>query len=380
MTMAAAVIRVGIIGCGRIAGMVHVPSLKLWPEACEVRAVASRDAAKARHFAQAWAIPRVYPDWQTLLADPDLDAVVVCPPSGLTAAIAGAAIRAGKHILCEKPLALTWPEAEALRQAAEARGVVHMVAFTFRFVPGLRFLKRLVEEGHFGEVRHWRLSHMTDLMLDPATPGAWRNDRRHAGAGVLADMGSHGIDLARHLVGDIAAVSGTGRLYVKHRRQGAGAAVAVDAEDAYAFTAEFVNGAIGTFDLNRAVAGRGGSGRSNYQGIEIHGTGGAACYDLCHPFEVQISLGPAMTRTQQWARAEVPFDLMKFPRSPRNPRIDDPLLGYKFDQGIAFLQAIRGETQDYPTFRDGAAAQQVVDAVEQSARERRWIPVAESRA
>ncbi len=370
--MAAQKIRVGIVGAGKIAAMVHVPSLKLWPDACEVRAVASRDPATAKAFAETWAIPCVHPDWQTLMADPDLDAVVICPPSGLTATVAMEAIRAGKHILCEKPLALTWPEAEALRKAAEARGIVHMVAFTFRFVPGLRYLQRLVSEGHFGEIRHWRLSHMTDLMLDPATTRVWRNDRGQAGAGVLADMGSHAIDLARYLVGDLAAVSGTGRLYVRERRQ-AGGIGPVDAEDAYSFTAEFVNGAIGSFDLNRAIAGRGGSGRANYQSIEIHGSAGAALYDVWHPFEVQISLGPAMTRTQQWATAEAPFDLMKYPGSPRNARVDDPRLGYKFDQGIAFLRAIRGETKDYPTFRDGSEAQRVVDAVERSACEHRWV-------
>jgi predicted dehydrogenase len=96
---------------------------------------------------------------------------------------------------------------------------------------------------------------------------------------------------------------------------------------------------------------------------------------LIHPFELQISLGPAMTRTQQWARAEVPFDLRTYPGSPRNPRLDDPLVGYKLDQGVAFLLAIRGETKDYPTFGDGAGTQQVIDAVELSARERRWVDV-----
>ncbi len=364
-------IRVGIIGTGKIAAMVHVPSLQLWPDACEVRAVASRDPVRAKAFAETWHILRVHADWRALLADPDIDAVVICPPSGLTAMIASEAIQAGKHILCEKPLALTGREADALSAAATAGGIVHMVAFTFRFVPALRYLKRLVTEGHFGEIRHWRLSHMTDLMLDPATAQAWRNDRRQAGAGVLADMGSHAIDLARYLVGDFGAVSGTGRFYVRER-QDAGGMAAVDAEDGYSFTADFANGAIGSFDLNRAIAGRGGSGRASYQSVEIHGSAGAALYDLWHPCELQISIGPAMTKTQQWATAEVPFDLMKYPGSPRNPRWDDPRLGYKFDQGIAFLQAIRRETQDYPTFRDGAAAQRIVDAVEQSSRERRW--------
>jgi predicted dehydrogenase len=374
--MAQGRIRVGVIGTGRIANMVHLPSLRLCPDLCEVLGVASRVEGSAAAFAAQWGIARVYPDWRILLGDPQIDAVVVCPPSGLTAAIAQAAITAGKHVLCEKPLGLSAPEARQLQSAAERSGRIHMVAFTFRFVPALRFLKRLVTEGHFGEVRHWRLSHITDLMLDPATPAAWRNDRTQAGAGVLADMGSHGVDCARYLLGEITAVSGTSRLYVRERPIPTGqGTVRVDADDACSFTAEFAGGGIGTFDFNRAVAGRGGSGRANYQSVEIHGTGGAAFYELIRPFELQISLGPAMTRTQQWARAEVPFDLMKYPGSPRNPRMDDPLLGYKFDQSVAFLRAIRGETQDYPTFRDGAAAQQVVDAVGDAVRQRRWIDV-----
>jgi len=372
--MAHGKIRVGIIGAGRIANLVHVPSLRLCAEMCEVLGVTSRVEEKAAAFAAQWAIPRVYPDWRVLLGDPQIDAVVICLPSGLTTTVGTAAIAAGKHILCEKPLGLNSTEANELRAAAERSGRVHMVAFTFRFVPALRYLKRLVTEGHFGEIRHWRLSHITDLMLDPETPAAWRNDRLHAGAGVLADMGSHGIDCARYLLGGIAAVSGASRLYVRERPSATGGGlVPVDADDACTFTAAFANGAMGTFDLNRAVAGRGGSGRANYQSVEIHGTGGAAIYELIHPFELQISLGPAMTKTQQWARAEVPFDLKKYPGSPRNPRLDDPLLGYKFDQGVAFLKAIRGETKDYPTFRDGAEAQRVVDAVEAAARERRWV-------
>jgi predicted dehydrogenase len=369
-------VRVGIIGAGRIAEMVHMPSLRLCPDVCEVLAVASRTVEKTKAFAERWGIPRVHPHWQSLLADPEVDAVVICPPSGLTAGVARAAIAADKHILCEKPLGLSHPEAALVEAEAEASPRVHMVAFTFRFVPALRYLKRLVVEGHFGEIRHWRLSYFTDFMLDPTAPIAWRNRRTQAGAGILADMGSHAIDFARYLLGEIAAVSGVSRLYVRERPSETGAGlVPVDTEDACAFTAEFASGTIGTFDFNRAVAGRGGKGRANYQCIEIHGTGGAAIYELIHPFELMISLGPAMTAAQQWARAEVPLDLRKYPGSPRNPRVDDPLLGYKFDQGVAFLQAIRGETADYPTFRDAAEAQRVVDAVEVAARDRRWVDV-----
>jgi len=367
-------IQVGIIGAGRIADFVHVPSLRVCPAECDVLAVASRTEEKAKAFANRWGIPKVYPDYESLLADPDVDAVVICPPSDLTYPIAKAAIATGKHILCEKPLGLNFSEARDLQVSAEHSDKIHMVAFTFRFVPALRFLKRLVTEGHFGEIRQWRLSCFTDLMLDPTRPAAWRNQRVHAGTGILADIGSHCIDFARYILGDVSAVSGVGRAYVRERPHPSGCGtVPVDAEDGFAFLLEFANGAIGSFDINRAVAGRGGTGRMAYQSIEVHGTGGAAIYELIHPFELQISLGPAMTRTQQWARAGVPYDLMRFPGSPRNPRTDDPLVGYKLDQGVAFLKAIQGETQDYPTFRDGAETQRVIDVVDRATRERRWV-------
>lgn len=374
--MAGDKIRIGIVGAGRIAGLVHVPSFRLWPEACEVVAVASRTVEGARAFAERWGIPRVHPDWPALLADPGVDAVALCLPSGLTAAATAAAVAAGKHVLCEKPLALAYPEAAALAAAARHSPRVHMVAFTFRFVPALRYLRRLVAEGHFGEIRHWRMAAFTDFMLDPAAPISWRSRREQAGAGILTDVGTHGIDFARQLLGEITAVSGVERRYVRERPSAAGGPpMAAEAADGCALVAEFAGGAVGSFDLNRAVAGRGGTGRAAYQAIEIHGTGGAAVYELTRPFELQFSLGPAMTRGQQWTRAEVPVDLRKLPGSPRIPHAEDPLLGYRLDQGIAFLQAIRGETDDYPTFADGAAAQRVVDAAEQAMRERRWIPV-----
>jgi len=369
-------VRVGIIGTGRIAAFVHLPSLRLSPSRCEVTAVASRDPAVAKTFAERWEIPRVHATWEAVVADPDLDAVVICPPSDLNAPIASAAIAAGKHVLCEKPLATTYPEARALADAADrAAGRVHMVAFTFRFAAGLRYLKRLVDEGHFGAIRHWRMSYFTDGQVDPAAPFTWRHRRARGGAGVIADMGSHMIDMARYLLGEITAVSATSRTYVRERDIPGGGRGVVEVPEACAWVAEFASGVIGTFDVNRAVVGRGGTGRPQYQGVEVHGTGGFALYELVRPFELQVSLGPAMASRQHWATLEVPPDLAVYPGSPRNVRADDPLLGYKYDQGVAFVGAIHGETTDYPTFRDGAAVQQVVDAVDLSAREGRRIVV-----
>ncbi len=300
-------IRVGLIGAGRIAGFVHVPSLRLLPDLCEVTAVASRDAAKAKSFAEQWGIPRVHDTWESLVGDPELDAVVVCPPSDLNGVVAAAAVAAGKHVLCEKPLAITHPEAKALAEAAtRVAGRVHMVAFTFRFAAGLRYLKRLVDEGHFGEIRHWRMSYFNDGQLDPSLPFGWRHQRARGGAGVIADMGSHMIDTARYLLGDVVAVSGVNRTYVAERPVPGGGRGHVETPEASAWVAEFASGVMGTFDVSRAVAGRGGTGRPQYQGVEIHGTGGAALYELMHPFQLQMSLGPAMARRQHWATVEVP--------------------------------------------------------------------------
>jgi predicted dehydrogenase len=184
------------------------------------------------------------------------------------------------------------------------------------------------------------------------------------------------VDAARYLLGEIVAVSAVNRTYVAERAIPGGGRGRVETPEASAWVAEFAGGVIGTFDVSRGVAGRGGTGRPQYQGVEIHGTGGAALYELIHPFHLQLSLGPAMARRQHWATVEVPPELLVYPGSPRNPRADDPLLGYKYDQGVAFVRAIRGETTDYPTFRDGARVQAVVDAVDLSARERRWTAVA----
>jgi predicted dehydrogenase len=373
--MATARIRIGVIGTGRIADFVHLPSLRLLPELAEVTAVASRDPARATAFARKWEIPRVHGTWEAVVADPAIDAVVVCPPSDLNVPVATAALAAGKHVLCEKPLALTYPEARQLADAAaRTPDRVHMVAFTFRFAAALRYLRRLVEEGHFGEIRHWRMAYFTDGQLDSANPYTWRHQRARGGAGVIADMGSHMIDAARYLLGEVAAVTAVTRTYTTDRAIPGGGRGRVETPEAAAWVAEFASGVIGTFDVNRAVAGRGGTGRPQYQGVEIHGTGGFALYELTSPFRLTVSLGPAMTRRVHWATLEVPPEWAVYPGSPRNWRSDDPLMGYKLDQGVAFVRAIRGETQDYPTFHDGARVQQVVDAVDLAGRERRWVP------
>jgi predicted dehydrogenase len=245
-----------------------------------------------------------------------------------------------------------------------------MVAFTFRSRPRYPQAARR-GEGHFGEIRTGACP--TNDGLDPSLPFGWRHLRARGGAGVIADMGSHMIDAARYLLGEIVAVSAVNHTYVAERDPGGHGRVEVP--EACAWVAEFASGVVGTFDVSRAVVGRGGTGRPQYQGVEIHGTGGAALYELIHPFQLQLSLGPAMARRQHWATVEVPPDFAVYPGSPRNPRADDPLVAYKYDQGVAFVRAVRGD-DGLPDPSGTAPRSERGRRRRPLARERRWIRIA----
>jgi predicted dehydrogenase len=363
------VIRVGVIGAGRVAELVHVPSLRLFQDVCEVTAVCSRDKVNASVFAQRWAIPKVYDGWRDLVADPAIDAVVVCVPSAVTPEVALAAVEADKHVLCEKPIALTCADAEVMAEAGQRTGRVHMVAFTYRFAPGLRLLHRVVAEGRLGEVRLLRWVQTMDLMLDPSKPVTWRNVRAQAGEGVLTDMGTHAFDTALWLLGDIEAVSGVGQLFTRERPTRSGQTATVDAEDACSLTARFTSGALGSFDFNRAVAARGGLGTS-YLRIELYGTEGQAAFESSRPAELELVTDSVITGC---VHVHVPEDLRAVPGSRRSLDVEDPIRGYKLDQGAAFVNAILCQSGAFPTFHDAVRVHRVVEAVADSIRRQRWV-------
>lgn len=360
-------IRVGVVSTGRVADHVHLPSLRLFEDACEIAGACSRDQASAALFARRWAIPKVYEGWRDLVADPAIDAVVVCVPPAVTPAVALAAVEADKHVLCEKPIALTCADAEVMAEAGQRTGRVHMVAFTYRFAPGLRFLHRVVAEGRLGEVRLLRWVQTMDLMLDPSKPASWRNLRAQAGEGVLTDMGTHALDAALWLVGDIEAVSGAGQLFTRERPAPSERTMAVDAEDACSLTARFTSGALGSFDLNRAVAARGGLGAS-YLRIELYGTEGQAAFESSRPAELELVTDSATTGC---GRVRVPADLRAVPGSRRSYGVEDPIRGYKLDQGAAFVNAILGQPGAFPTFQGAVRVQRVVEAVADGIRQQR---------
>jgi predicted dehydrogenase len=318
-------------------------------------------------------VPHVFTDYQDLLGLPAVDAVVVATPTVLHAPIALAAIAAGKHVLVEKQLAMDYAEAVTMYEAAEQAGVRHMTAFTYRFVPAMRYLRHLLGRGVAGLPRHLRLARFQDW---PEVDLGWRQHRTLAGSGEVGDMGSHRIDYCHDLIGPIARVVGVTRTFVPVRsgRDG-GPPVPADVEDFAAFIAEFApgvgveQGTVAAFELSKVARGRrvGGEGLDE---LEVYGTDGALIYHLDRPHEVQIGRPGGSVET-----VAVPREFLTYPGSPRDPYKGDPTTTFRYDEDVAFVQAIVEDRPCSPSFYDGMRCQAVVDAVLQSAAERRWVDV-----
>jgi predicted dehydrogenase len=362
---------VGVIGVGGISGQVHLPGLHLAPQA-EIVALCDSDLTRLQQRAQEYHVSHIFTHYEELLDHPAVDAVVIATPTLLHAPIALAAIAAGKHVLVEKQLAMNYAEALHMYEAAQQAGVRHMTAFTYRFVPAMRYLKHLLGRGTIGLPLHLRVARLQDLGDRDL---GWRQQRALAGSGEVGDMGAHRIDFCHDLVGPIARVVSLTRTFVPQRRRGDGTQTSPDVEDCAIFLAEFAagvgaeQGTIASFDVSKVAKGRlrGGQGLDE---LEIYGTEGTLIYHLHQPHEIQLGRpGGALESIP------VPNEFLTYPSSPRPSREGDPTVTFRYDQDFAFVQSIIDDHDDIPTFYDGMRCQAVIDAVLQSSQERRWIEV-----
>ncbi len=318
-------------------------------------------------------------DWHELLERPDIDVVDICTPGDSHAEIAIAALEAGKHVLCEKPLANTVADAEAMTAAAERareHGVRSMVGFNYRRVPALALARALVEQGRLGTVRHVRAVYLQDWIVDPEFPLVWRLQKEHAGSGALGDIGAHIIDLAQFLVGEeLTGVSALTETFVKERplasSSGGLAATGgrqrgpVTVDDAALFTGRFSGGALGSFEATRFA-----TGRKNALRIEVNGSDGSLAFDFESMNELSFHDGTEEATTAGFRRILV--------TEPDHPYLSawwppGHLLGYEhtFTHEIRDLVLAIGAGEDpAPSFRDGLQVQRVLEAVERSAADR----------
>ncbi len=363
-------IRIGLIGVGGQTEYVHYPAFKTARSARVVAMTDSNPELLKRRVGE-WATRRneiaAYTDPFEIFAHDGLDAVVICTPNNTHAPLALAAFRAGKHVLCEKPLALTLAEAKKILRAAQDARVRHMTAFTYRFVPAMQYLKHLVIRGDLGEPRHFRAQRFQDW---PDTSLGWRQWRSTAGTGELGDMASHRIDYGRFLLGEITRVCGAMKQFLPRDRDAAGNRVRpADTDDWCSFIGEFACGATGVWESTKLARGHSTGGRG-HDFVEINGAEASAIYELRHPYCLLIG-----KRGGSFKIVPVPRKFLKRPKSLRKVGAGDPTRVWRYDQEVEFIEAIREGRDASPSFADGLAAQSVIEAVLQSVKQRRWIDI-----
>lgn len=351
-------VRVGVIGAGNIAMLRHLPAFKRCEGegSAELVAVADPMAGAAQAAAARFGVPRVYSDYKELLAGP-IDAVSICTPNVYHEPITMAALEAGKHVLCEKPIAMDAAGARRMEERARAAGLITAVNFRYRFIPAAWFARDLIAGGELGEIYHVYAHYFNGSLADPTTPIAWRQAKAESGSGALGDLASHIIDLCRYWVGEIASVQGHLRTFTTERPTPGGDTATVDVDDASTTLLRFTSG--GEAVIN---ASRNGFGHNNYQRIEVYGSKGGLIYEIekadVGGTELRLCLGAGQARYNAFATVPVPPTYLA--GNPERAMTD-------------FVAAIRAGTPMAPDFTDGLRCQEVLDAVEQSAREGGWV-------
>jgi predicted dehydrogenase len=368
----------GVLGIGMVGyafmGRAHsqawrnVASFFDLPLRPRMAAICGRDQAAVAAAAARLGWPAWETDWKRLVQRDDVDLVDVCTPGSSHAEISIAALEAGRHVLCEKPLANTVEEARAMAAAAERAatgGVRAMVGFNFRRVPAVALARELVAAGRLGPIRHVRAAYLASHALDPELPLAWRHQASEAGSGALGDLGAHAVDLAQHLAGDrIVGVSALTETFVRERPLpgGGGARGPVTVDDAALFIARFGGGALGSFEATRLAA-----GHTEGLAVELNGELGSVVWELGAFNELRLFDATEEPATQGFRRIQVtraghPYAGAWWP--------DGHSIGYEhtFTHEVRdLLQAIADGRDPEPTFADGLQVQEVLDAVQRSA-------------
>ncbi|WP_328478061.1 Gfo/Idh/MocA family oxidoreductase [Streptomyces sp. NBC_00377] len=350
--------------------------------------ICGRDASAVRAAADRHGWAATETDWRALITRDDVDLVDICTPGDSHAEIAVAALAAGKHVLCEKPLANTVEEAETMARAAEsafARGQLAMVGFNYRRVPATALARRMVAEGRLGTLRHVRVTYLQDWLVDPEFPLTWRLRRELAGSGSLGDLGAHIVDLAQHLSGErLAGVSAITETFVRQRPLPAGPTSGLSAasadgsgtvtvDDAALFTGRFASGALASFEATRFA-----TGRKNALRLELNGERGSLAFDLERLNELWFHDATEPGMHAGFRRILV--------TEPDHPYLDawwppGHGLGYEHTfvhQARDLVLAVAEGRRPEPSFADGLQVQRVLAAVEESAEKNSvYTPIAD---
>ncbi len=385
-------VRVGLIGynfMGKAHSNAYLKVAKFFdlPATPVMTAVCGRTPDKVKAFAQKWGWQSVETDALKTIRRKDIDLVDITTPNNSHYALAMAAINAGKAVACEKPLAMNTAQALDLARAAKKAGVPNMVWFNYRRAPAIGLARRIIDEGRLGRIFHIRAVYLQDWIVDPGFPMVWRLDKKIAGSGAHGDLNAHIIDLARYLVGEFEEVCGVAQTFIKQRPQladfGAGLSAkaakakgTVTVDDTVAFLAKLEGGAIGSFEATRFAP-----GRKNGNRIEINGEKGSLAWSL-----------ESMNELQFFSREDPPhlqgFKTILATEGGQHPYVDawwpaGHIIGYEHTFINHLADLIRGMYGQKkllrPDFTDGLRCQEVLDAVSQSCKSRKWVKVVKNK-
>ncbi len=321
-------------------------------------------------------------DYKKLAARKDIDVIDVTAPSNYHKPIVMEAIAQGKHVFCEKPLALNLADAREMLETAKKAGIKHQIGFNYRFAPAIKLAKKLIDEGRIGKIYHFRGKYLQDWIIDPEFPMVWRLDKSICGSGTLGDLGAHVIDLAAYLVGDIKEVTGMSKTFVKKRpivteMSGLSGKADSDApmgdvtvDDATAFCAEFECGALGTFETTRFSA-----GHKNDMSFEINGDKGSLKFEFERMNELWYCDYTEDAQTQGFRLIQASDECHSYAGDfwPVGH-----VLGYEntfVAQMYEFAKAIANDYKAAPGFDAGVKVAQIMDAVDLSIERRAWVDV-----
>ncbi len=372
-------LRIGMVGHG-FMGRAHSNAYRrvgdFFPELGRrpvLQAACGRDEEAVRTFAATWGYAATETDWRRLVAREDVDAVDICVPNHLHAEVAREALRRGKMVLCEKPLARSLDEARAMVAAAAEAAVPTMVWYNYRRVSAVSLARQLIEEGRLGRVFHYRAAFLQDWTISPDVPqgghGTWRLDAEAAGSGVTGDLLAHCIDTAMWINGPIASLTAMTETFVKERTHAAtGKVQPVGIDDAAAVLARYANGSIGTFESTRYARGH----KALYT-LEINGEHGSLAWDL-HDLN---RLGWFDHRTEGALRGWSSI-LVTDGEHPYLGKwwVPGLIIGYEHSfthQAADFLEGLKKKKPIAPTFRDALETNRVCDAIIASGKSGKWV-------
>ncbi len=344
-----------------------------------LKAICARDGGKAKAFAERWGYQSVETDWKQLIARDDIDIIDICTPNNTHAEIAIAAAKAGKMIMCEKPLSMDGPEGEKMVAAVEKAKVPNMVWYNYRRIPAVTLAKKLIDEGKLGRIFHYRAKFLQDWTISPELPqggqGLWRLDVKAAGSGVTGDLLAHCIDTAIWLNGSIDKVSAMTETFIKERKHTlTGKVQKVGIDDACAFLARFKNGSLATFESTRYARGH----KALYT-FEINGENASIFWDLHDLHRLQYFDHRDEGQTRGWRSVHVTDGDHPYMKNWWVPGL---AIGYEHSfvhQVADFLEGVAKKKPASPTFRDALETQYICDAVLKSGKTSQWEKVGKSK-